>query len=77
MMHVRSPKQEDTKHGVTFGLLLTCFLFWILYKFNVSMIGKTYCFVHLCKQTSKIDCFHRVHKFCDESGLAILRCLFT
>ena len=30
------------------------------------MIGKNYCIVYLYTQTSQIDCFRRVHKFCDD-----------
>ena len=36
------------------------------------MIEKKYCIVGLYTQTSQIDCFRLVQKFCDEYGLAIL-----
>ena len=38
----------------------------------MCMIQKNYCIGYLYTQTSQIDCFRRVHKFCDESGLEIL-----
>ena len=60
----------------TFGLLLTCFLFWIFYKFEVCMIGKNYCiltvFLICIHKQVKLIIFTVSIKFCDESGLAIL-----
>ena len=46
----------------TFGLLLKCFCFGFLCKFDVCMTGKNYCIVYLYTQTSQIDCFRHVHK---------------
>ena len=67
-MNVRSPKPWDRKNGVDM------FLSGILYKFGMCMIGKSYCIVNLYSQTSqKLIVFAVSIKFCDESGLAILR----
>ena len=56
----------------TFGLLFTCFLFWISFKFDVCMIEKTtVLFSCIYKQVKSIF-FAVFIKFCNESGLAIL-----
>ena len=36
------------------------------------MIGKNNYIFYSFTQTSQIDCFRHVYKFCDESGLAVL-----
>ena len=56
-MNVRSLKPGDTKYGVFQYFRFTVDMF------DVCMIEKkTYCIVYLYTQTSKIDCFRRVHK---------------
>ena len=80
-MNVRSPKQWDTKHGVTDQYVDMFFCFGFLQKFDVCMIGKNYCIVYLYTKTSQIDCFRLVHKilrWIGSSGLKlhILNTLF-
>ena len=50
------------------------FCFGFLYKFGVYMIGKKkYSSIYVYAQTSQIDRFVVSIKFCDESGLEILK----
>ena len=46
----------------TFGLLLTCYLFWISLYVWCVYDWKNYCMCYLYTQMSQIDCFRRVHK---------------
>ena len=46
----------------------------MFFLFSISfMFWKNFSIIYLYKQTSQIDCFRRVHKFWNESGLAILK----
>ena len=64
-MNVRSPKQWDTKHGVTRYFRFTVDMFFVL-NFFISLMSvwleKTTVLFNLYTQTSQIYCFRRVHK---------------
>ena len=74
-MNVRSPKPRECRNMVllsTFGLLLTCTLYWISLLFDVCVIGKkSVLFICIHKRVKSII-FTISIKFFNESGLAIL-----
>ena len=70
-MNVRSPKPWDTKLST-----MTCFLFVLDFFISLMCVWlkkTTVLFICIHKRVKLFCFFCRVHKICDESGLAILK----